>query len=309
MKICASCHKDLPKASYSKKQWKLDEYQRRCKVCVTNNREVQPIPKQEDTNEIFKTLDSVCLKDAEISDEELFKQPPSQYEDCPICFLLLPSLDMGRKYYSCCGKRICNGCSYAVKKTKKTAISLCPFCRAPTHTSEEEANEREKKRMEAGDADAIRNLGVYYRDGKYGFRQDHAKAFKLFVRAAKLGHAGACANIGYAYRNGQGVEVDRKKGEYYYEQAAMRGNNIARYNLGNDEFLTGNMDRAIKHFMIAVRGGDYVSLNAIKELHTKGHATKEDYTKALRAYQEYLGEIKSPQRDTAAAARKNYRYY
>ena len=40
-----------------------------------------------------------------------------------------------------------------------------------------------------------------------------------------------------------------------------------------------------------------------------GHATKDDYAKALRAYQAYLAEIKSAQRDAAAAARANYRYY
>ena len=39
------------------------------------------------------------------------------------------------------------------------------------------------------------------------------------------------------------------------------------------------------------------------ELYSKGHATKEDYTKALQL-QTYLGEIKSDQRDKA-----NYRYY
>ena len=34
-----------------------------------------------------------------------------------------------------------------------------------------------------------------------------------------------------------------------------------------------------------------------------------DYTAALQLYQVYLGEIKSPQRDKAAAAREEYRYY
>jgi len=40
-----------------------------------------------------------------------------------------------------------------------------------------------------------------------------------------------------------------------------------------------------------------------------GYATKDDYTKALQSYQEYLGEIKSCQRDKAAAAHERYRYY
>ena len=38
-------------------------------------------------------------------------------------------------------------------------------------------------------------------------------------------------------------------------------------------------------------------------------ATKDDYTQALRAYQAYVVEIKSPQRDEAAAFNDAYKYY
>ena len=41
----------------------------------------------------------------------------------------------------------------------------------------------------------------------------------------------------------------------------------------------------------------------------RGHVTKEDYAKALVARQAYLGEIRSPQRDEAAAFGKQYKYY
>ena len=61
--------------------------------------------------------------------------------------------------------------------------------------------------------------------------------------------------------------------------------------------------------MIAVAGGHSNSLNEIQELYSNGHATKDDYTKALQSYQAYLGEIKSKQRDEAAAANNLYRYY
>ena len=41
-----------------------------------------------------------------------------------------------------------------------------------------------------------------------------------------------------------------------------------------------------------------------------GHATKDDYVKALRAYQAYLVEIKRPQRDESSAAfSDDYKYY
>ena len=63
------------------------------------------------------------------------------------------------------------------------------------------------------------------------------------------------------------------------------------------------MNRALKHYMIAAESGESDSLKKIRKLYTNGHATKDDYAKALRAYQTYLAEIKSTQRDAASAAR------
>ena len=121
--------------------------------------------------------------------------------------------------------------------------------------------------------------------------------------------AEAYCNIGFAYKTGEGVEVDPKNAKHYYELAAMRGSSPARHNLGNDEVRAGKWKRAIKHYMIAVRGGDSDSLKNIKQLFSHGYASKEDYTKALQVYQEDLGEIKSSQRDKAAAFSDRYCYY
>ena len=68
------------------------------------------------------------------------------------------------------------------------------------------------------------------------------------------------------------------------------------------------MDRAIKHYMIAIESGWSGSLAVIRSLHLIGHATKEDYSKALRSYQEYLNEVKSAQRDEAAAAYEDCKF-
>jgi len=247
---------------------------------------------------------------AEKHDEELFKQPPP-LEDCSICFLRIPCAEAGSKYYSCCGKMICSGCAHAPvydSQGNEVTEKVCPFCRVPHPISVEEAIERITKRMEVNDAEAMHNAGNYYINGRYGFPQDYGKALELFHRAAKLDHAKAYCCIGYAYKSGEGVKRDMKKAEHYTELAAIKGNGIARFNLGIMEAQTGNMDRALKHYLIAVRTG-YKSLNDIKHMYTNGHATKEDYTKALLLYQEYLSEIKSTQRDKAAAADERFRYY
>ena len=65
----------------------------------------------------------------------------------------------------------------------------------------------------------------------------------------------------------------------------MGGYVVARHNLGVCESSMGNIGRAIKHYMIAVGSGDNESLKNIKQLYAIGHATKDDYAKALQAYQ------------------------
>ena len=245
---------------------------------------------------------------AELHDEELFKQPPA--EDCPICFLRIPTLLTGWQYQSCCGKVICCGCIHAPlydDQGNEVDNKKCPFCRTPWPTKESMIR-RLQKRVELDDAVAIHNLGCDYSEGN-GFTQDYTKALELLHRAGELGHADAYSSIGSAYYNGQGVEVDKKKANHYYELAAMGGDSQARYNLGGMEANAGNIDRATKHFIIAARSGDPESLKVMKGFYTNGKGTKDDYTKALQSYQEYLGEIKSVQRDKAAAADESCQYY
>ena len=163
---------------------------------------------------------------AELHDIELFKQPPPP-ADCPICMLPLPSRT-GSKYKMCCGKTICSGCIHAVRL--RDFVGLCPFCRTPTPTSEEEMIEMYKKRVEAGDANAIFNLGCHYSTGARGLTRDRTKSLELWHKAGELGHAKAYVNIGHAYHNGEGVERDEKKTEHYFELAAMKGDVQARHN-------------------------------------------------------------------------------
>jgi len=247
---------------------------------------------------------------AELHDQLLFKQPP-QKEDCPICFIRMPYLVPAQMYMACCGKVICCGCIHAARardKNKKSA-SLCPFCRTPTPTSEKEAVKEYVKRMEKNDAIAIRNLGGFYARGRCGLPRNMARALEHYHRAGKLGDAGANHSIGYAYTYGEGVERDVKKAIYYYELAAIGGNVNARHNLGKVECQEGILARALKHWMIAVRGGCKESLDTIKILFTHGLATKDGYTEALQLYQTYLDEIKSVQRDEAAAFNADWKYY
>jgi len=247
---------------------------------------------------------------AEMHDEALFKQPPPD-EDCPICFLRMPTLQSGQTYMACCGKVICNGCIHAFQsRAIKKEDDVCPFCRTPPLSSGEEMIKRLEKRIEMNDALAIYQLGCIYRDGVYGMPQDSIKALEFWHRAGELGSSAAYYNIRYSYKIGFGVERDEKKAKHYGELAAMGGSVKGRCFLGVVEGNTGNMDRALKHWMTAVSGGCIDSLENIKLMHIDGIATKDDYAKALCSFQTYLDEIKSDQRDEAASdTNGRYKYY
>ena len=259
----------------------------------------------------YDEIKAVLSKRAtELHDIELFKSPPT--EDCPICFQRLPTLNTGRQYNSCCGMTICSGCSYAPvydNQGNTVAERKCAFCRVPSAQSKEEAVERLKERMEIRDPLATFNMACYYKKGTNGYQHDYTKALELFHCSADLGDPRGYNGICVAYELGHGVEVNKKKARHYFELAAVGGDELSRCNLGNIEMREGNADRALRHYMIAVRCGFLKSLKIIQEMYSHGHATKEDYSKALQSYQTYLEEIKSDRRDKAAAADEKYRYY
>ena len=145
---------------------------------------------------------------------------------------------------------------------------------------------------------------------------DYPKALELWRKAGDLGSTEAYLNIGNKYCHGNivemktnTVEMNMMRAKYYWELASMGGDSQARHYLGAFEECIGNMERALKHFMIAVGDGYNDSLENIKVLFMKGHATKEDYAQALRAHQAYMDEIRSDPRDKAAAFAEKFKYY
>eukprot|EP00979_Chaetoceros_neogracilis_P013212 scaffold3733_cov153-Chaetoceros_neogracile.AAC.1 len=229
---------------------------------------------------------------AELFDKELFKQPPPN-EDCPICYLRLPIEVDQCMYQSCCGKMLCYGCVDAHSVVAAdTERFKCVFCRSEGSYSDEESIERMKKRVEANDAQAMVNLGSYYRLGTMGLRQDHAKALELFHESAKLGNHHAHHNLSIFYREGDMVEKDTRKTTYHGQLAAMAGNVHARYNLGCDEGRAGNMDRACKHWMISANDGYDLSMKEVQEGYKIGLVTKDDNAKTARAYGTPIDEMK-----------------
>ena len=132
---------------------------------------------------------------AELHDEALFKDPPAM-EDCPICFLPMPSLLV---------------CSVSLPPATISSVPIYDFATAnaalaqldteqyyecPTErmiTDKERVKEM-MKRVEANDAGAMSFMGSYYYHGSVSLLQDQKKAMELWKQAGALGssHAHFC---------------------------------------------------------------------------------------------------------------------
>ena len=85
-----------------------------------------------------------------------------------------------------------------------------------------------------GDVHAQWRLGQMYYNGE-GVRQDYAKAFEWYQKAAAQGNPGSEYYVGVMYYNGEGVRQDYAKAFEWYQKAAAHENSgvaYAQYNLG-----------------------------------------------------------------------------
>ncbi len=233
---------------------------------------------------------------AELRDELLFKQPESTYlGDCPICCLPLP-LDKTKSAISgCCSKVICGGCTFENMRIQisDSQKQRCPFCRERSPSTVEEHKKRIMKRVEANDPDAMVDLGSYEYE-----KENYSRAFEWYTKAAELGNADAHLKLAVLYGRVEGVEADDKgRRMYHLEEAAIRGHPSARYLLANEEWISGNADRAVRHWIITAVQGDDKPMKPLMHAFKKGLVGKEDFAATLRAHQAAVDATKSEERE------------
>ena len=236
---------------------------------------------------------------AELKDKRLYSQGLERHEGdfCPLCTLPIP-LPMGdhSAFYECCIKKVCNGCNFAARKR---GMNDCPFCRTLHPDDDADMLKMVQARVAKKDPEAIFYLGLKYCHGHLGMKRDIRKAFDLWSEAAELGSIEALSRLGLAYIQGEGVQQDEAKAADFFKRAAMQGHGEARHNLGCIEAEKGNLDRALRHWLISAKLGDKVSLEHIKKMFMDGLATKEQYAEALKGCQDAVEETKSHDRDEA----------
>eukprot|EP00984_Skeletonema_dohrnii_P006917 scaffold2465_cov93-Skeletonema_dohrnii-CCMP3373.AAC.1 len=169
------------------------------------------------------------------------------------------------------------------------------FCREPTPSTGKECEKQRMKRIEANDPVALCEEGVK----QYVKADDYNSAFEYFTRAAGLGDMEAHYQLSRMYHKGHGIEKDSEKELHHAEEAAIGGHPSARCGLGFHEYDNGNIERAVKHWIIAAAQGHDFSIKKLMEEFRSGIVSKDDLAAALRANQAAVDSAKSPQREAA----------
>ena len=79
------------------------------------------------------------------------------------------------------------------------------------------------KKAEAGDANAQRDLGICYYEGK-GVEKDYKEAVKWFTKSAEQGNQFGQLNLGNCYYECTGVSKDLGEAVKWYTKSAEQGN-------------------------------------------------------------------------------------
>ena len=279
-------------------------------------------PKKQTPKDIGKRLNALAKNlEEELEGADLFAPLPPT-EDCAIClvplFRLNDETQIGTRYQACCGKEICKACFIenieSIKKQKnagKKVAFACPFCREPEPTSNLEYLRQLQARCLRNDYIALVMMGNRYRRGAHQTPPDDLKALDYYIRAVELGSAEACNCIGGIYHEGNGVAVDKKRSAFFDQVGALRGEIVARHNIGYSEYYDlGNHEIGIRHWKIAAEAGYQKSLNALRNIYNadgkrpgKEFITKEYLESTYRACHGAQMEVKSEEREKHSGAK------
>ncbi len=151
-----------------------------------------------------------------------------------------------------------------------------------------DANERPsiaalEHRARNGDSGAAISLGMRYRDGN-GVEQDRREAVKWYRQAADQGDPAGMDNVGFMYLRGWGVPQDGRIAVAFFEAGAEKGNAQARYNLGECHFsgqgVPQDYGKAIEAWKGAAEKGHDNAAWRLAMMHAAGEHVPRDLEKA-----------------------------
>lgn len=208
--------------------------------------------------DIMARLDTLADKleeEPREKDMDLFDKVEDQ-GDCPICFVPMPRSGRESLYYPCCGKIVCDGCTYSsfllCRRTKQ--VPLCPFCRADT-TDLSQADTTDvsqtMRRVERGDAEAMLLLAHRFKDGQAKETpKDEIAALQNYLKAAELGNAQSLSILSRILlldSDKFGLQKEQNLGIRLATAGAKQGNLNSYVMLGMGEQMRDNQEQATQY--------------------------------------------------------------
>eukprot|EP01006_Ploeotia_vitrea_P048971 TRINITY_DN67290_c8_g6_i1.p1 TRINITY_DN67290_c8_g6~~TRINITY_DN67290_c8_g6_i1.p1 ORF type:complete len:526 (-),score=244.98 TRINITY_DN67290_c8_g6_i1:143-1696(-) len=178
-----------------------------------------------------------------------------------------------------------------------TSLGLCFLDGKGVVKDVNRAHELFQKAADAGDLNAVHQLGIMYQEGVPGsltIRKDVDKAIALFEKAAKGGHYEAMNSLGFLYQHGDGpILADIEMAFDFYSKAAQMGFAKAQNNLGF-LYFTGALDaqrrpdyfQAFSWFSKASARGNTSALYNMGVCYESGHGVDLNEELALRCYEQ-----------------------
>ncbi|MDO1580871.1 tetratricopeptide repeat protein [Rhizobium oryzicola] len=117
---------------------------------------------------------------------------------------------------------------------------------------------------------------------------DAQAEFKMYSEAAQTGNVLAAYNLGVAYRDGLGTDVDGKKAIEWFEKAAAGGDDTAAFNLGvmydDGQLIPEDNQMAIAWYDVAAKRGNADAMINLGLMYESGEGIKANPTEAANLF-------------------------
>jgi uncharacterized protein len=142
-----------------------------------------------------------------------------------------------------------------------------------------------RQAADAGNAAALNNLGLMYRDG-IGVPQDPTEAVRLFRKAVDAGNTLAMNNLGFMYRDGRGIAKDEAEALRLYRKAVDAGSPHGMFNLAimyqDGRGVAKDEVEALRLLRKAADAGGTHAMFKLGLMYEGGHGVAKDEAEALR---------------------------
>ena len=134
---------------------------------------------------------------------------------------------------------------------------------------------------QSGDPYGMSNLSVMYIEGR-GVEKNIEEGIKWAEKAAKNGFVNAQVNLALLYSSKDVKLQNKEKALYWFGQAALKESALAQYELGKNEIINKNYDKAFEYLDEAVAGGNTDAMIMLAMMFEQGIATEQNSDKSLK---------------------------